>query len=66
MCFQKQKKEDVTGVPTNEFHKEDVDQASQTYTAATPNEIDEAITKVFSNYHRQFQELSTRGIWLDA
>ena len=59
--FKKPKKDDVTGVPTDAFHTEDVYQASQTYTATTPDEIDEAILEVFQTISAKFQDFQREG-----
>ena len=59
--FKKPKKDDVTGVPTDDFHTEDVYQASQTYTATTPDEIDKAILEVFQIISAKFQDFQREG-----
>ena len=41
--FKKPKKDAVTGAPTDDFDTEDVYQASKTYVAMNPEEIDNVI-----------------------
>ena len=59
--FKKPKKDDVTGVPTDDFDTEDVYQASRTYTATTPDEIDEAFLEVFQTISAKFQDFQREG-----
>ena len=54
--FKKPKKDAVTGAPTDDFDTEDVYQASKTYVAMNPEEIDNVIPEVFQTISAKFQE----------
>ena len=59
--FKKPKKDAVTGAPTDDFDTEDVYQASKTYTAMNPEEIDNVIPEVFQTISAKFQEFQREG-----
>ena len=59
--FKKPKKDAVTGAPTDDFDTEDVYQASKTYVAMNPEEIDNVIPEVFQTISAKFQEFQREG-----
>ena len=54
--FKKPKKDAVTGAPTDDFKTEDVYQASKTYSAIQPEDIDDVIPEVFQTISNTYQE----------
>ena len=54
MCVQKPQKGAVTGAPTDDFDTEDVYQASKTYVAMNPEEIDDVIHEVLQTISASF------------
>ena len=59
--FKKPKKDAVTGVPADDFDREDFYQATKTYVAMNLEEIDDVIPKVFQTISSKFQEFQREG-----
>ena len=59
--FKRPKKDDYTGLLTDKFEEEDVYQASKTYVAMQPEEMESDMPQVFQTIHAGYQEFQREG-----